>query len=82
MKTRNTIRVIIVSPVSYTHLDVYKRQLLAHEVGAGKTFEMAASAMEAKRLGLCQKSQSLMASDTIQICGIDRPIHHHRQILR
>ena len=30
--------------------------LLAHEVGAGKTFEMAASAMEAKRLGLCQKS--------------------------
>ena len=38
--------------------------LLAHEVGAGKTFEMAASAMEAKRLGLCQekpicRSQSL-----------------------
>ncbi len=30
--------------------------LLAHEVGAGKTFEMVASAMEAKRLGLCQKS--------------------------
>ena len=30
--------------------------LLAHEVGAGKTYEMAASAMEAKRLGLCQKS--------------------------
>ncbi len=30
--------------------------LLAHEVGAGKTFEMAAAAMEAKRLGLCQKS--------------------------
>ena len=30
--------------------------LLAHEVGAGKTFEMAASAMEMKRLGLCQKS--------------------------
>ena len=30
--------------------------LLAHEVGAGKTFEMAASAMESKRLGLCQKS--------------------------
>lgn len=30
--------------------------LLAHEVGAGKTFEMAASDMEAKRLGLCQKS--------------------------
>ena len=30
--------------------------LLAHEVGAGKTYEMAASAMETKRLGLCQKS--------------------------
>ncbi len=30
--------------------------LLAHEVGAGKSFEMAASAMESKRLGLCQKS--------------------------
>ena len=30
--------------------------LLAHCVGAGKTFEMAASAMESKRLGLCQKS--------------------------
>lgn len=30
--------------------------LLAHEVGAGKTFEMAAACMEAKRLGLCQKS--------------------------
>ena len=45
---------------------MYKRQvahvryggntLLAHEVGAGKSFEMAASAMESKRLGLCQKS--------------------------
>ena len=30
--------------------------LLAHEVGAGKTFEMAASAMESKRLGLSQKA--------------------------
>ena len=30
--------------------------LLAHEVGAGKTFEMAAAAMESKRLGLCRKS--------------------------
>ena len=30
--------------------------LLAHEVGAGKTFEMVAAAMEAKRLGLCTKS--------------------------
>lgn len=30
--------------------------LLAHQVGAGKTFEMVASAMESKRLGLCHKS--------------------------
>ncbi len=30
--------------------------LLAHCVGAGKTFEMIAAAMESKRLGLCQKS--------------------------
>ena len=30
--------------------------LLAHQVGAGKTFEMVAAAMESKRLGLCQKS--------------------------
>ena len=30
--------------------------LLAHEVGAGKTFEMVASAMEKKRLGLCNKT--------------------------
>lgn len=30
--------------------------LLAHEVGAGKTYEMAAAAMESKRLGLCHKS--------------------------
>ena len=30
--------------------------LLAHEVGAGKTFEIVAAAMESKRLGLCTKS--------------------------
>ena len=30
--------------------------LLAHAVGAGKTFEMTAAAMESKRLGLCNKS--------------------------
>ena len=38
------------------HVLYGQNTLLAHEVGAGKTFEMAASAMEAKRLGLCQKS--------------------------
>lgn len=30
--------------------------MLAHEVGAGKTYEMVAAAMEMKRLGLCTKS--------------------------
>ena len=45
-----SILAITRTPVSYTHL------LLAHEVGAGKTFEMVAAAMESKRLGLCQKS--------------------------
>ncbi len=33
--------------------------LLAHKVGAGKTFEMVAAAQESKRLGLCQKSISV-----------------------
>ena len=59
-----------VTPVSYTHLITLREHqksaiahvlyggntLLAHEVGARKTFEMVAAAMEAKRLGLCQKS--------------------------
>ena len=36
--------------------------LLAHEVGAGKTFEMVAAAMESKRLGLCQKSLFVVCS--------------------
>ena len=39
--------------------------LLAHEVGAGKTFEMVAAAMEMKRLGLCTKSLVVV------------PNHHH-----
>ena len=38
------------------HVLYGKNTLLAHEVGAGKTFEMVASAMESKRLGLCHKS--------------------------
>ena len=40
--------------------------LLAHEVGAGKTFEMAASAMESKRLGLCQKSMFVVPNHLTQ----------------
>ena len=39
--------------------------LLAHEVGAGKTFEMAASAMESKRLGLSQKSMFVVPNHLI-----------------
>ena len=39
--------------------------LLAHEVGAGKSFEMAASAMESKRLGLCQKSMFVVPNHLI-----------------
>lgn len=38
------------------HILYGKNTLLAHEVGAGKTFEMVAAAMESKRLGLCRKS--------------------------
>ncbi|MFR5704634.1 MAG: DEAD/DEAH box helicase family protein [Faecalibacterium prausnitzii] len=40
--------------------------LLAHEVGARKTFEMAASAMESKRLGLCQKSMFVVPNHLTQ----------------
>ena len=44
--------------------------LLAHEVGAGKSFEMAASAMELKRLGLCQKSMFVVPNHlTLQWAG-------------
>ncbi len=40
--------------------------LLAHEVGAGKTFEMVASAMESKRLGLCNKSMFVVPNHIIE----------------
>ena len=40
--------------------------LLAHEVGAGKTFEMVASAMESKRLGLCNKSLLVVPNHIIE----------------
>ena len=40
--------------------------LLAHEVGAGKTFEMIAAAMESKRLGLCRKSIFVVPNHLIQ----------------
>lgn len=40
--------------------------LLAHEVGAGKTFEMVAAAMESKRLGLCEKSLFIVPNHIIE----------------
>ena len=40
--------------------------LLAHEVGAGKTFEMVASSMESKRLGLCNKSLFVVPNHLIE----------------
>lgn len=40
--------------------------LLAHEVGAGKTFEMVAAAMESKRLGLCNKSLVVVPNHIIE----------------
>ena len=40
--------------------------LLAHEVGAGKTFEMIAAAMESKRLGLCRKSIFVVPNHLVQ----------------
>ena len=52
--TDETLRRLLADPIA--HVLYGGNTLLAHEVGAGKTFEMAASAMEAKRLGLCQKS--------------------------
>ena len=39
--------------------------LLAHCVGAGKTFEMTAAAMESKRLGLCRKGSLLFIEDSL-----------------
>jgi len=45
--------------------------LLAHCVGAGKTFEMVASAMEAKRLGLCKKSMIVVPNHMTQQFGED-----------
>lgn len=40
--------------------------LLAHEVGAGKTFEMVAASMESKRLGLCNKSLFVVPNHIIE----------------
>ena len=43
--------------------------LLAHEVGAGKTFDMVAAAMESKRLGLCNKSLFVVPNHIVEQFG-------------
>ena len=48
------------------HVLYGKNVLLAHEVGAGKTFEMVASAMESKRLGLCNKPLFVVPNHIIE----------------
>lgn len=45
--------------------------LLAHVVGAGKTFEMAAAAMESKRLGLCRKSMFVVPNHLTEQWGVE-----------
>lgn len=56
--------------------------LLAHVVGAGKTFEMQASAMEAKRIGLCSKSMMIMPKHLTQQFGAEfQRLYPHADIL-
>lgn len=53
------------------HIMYGKNTLLAHCVGAGKTFEMIAAAMESKRLGLCQKSLFVVPNHLTEQWGGD-----------
>ncbi|MFT8890067.1 MAG: helicase-related protein, partial [Ethanoligenens sp.] len=53
------------------HVLYGKNTLLAHWVGAGKTFEMIAAGMEAKRLGLCQKSLYVVPNHLTEQWGAD-----------
>ena len=53
------------------HILYGKNTLLAHCVGAGKTFEMAAAAMESKRLGLCRKSLFVVPNHLTEQWGGD-----------
>ena len=53
------------------HILYGKNTLLAHCVGAGKTYEMAAAAMESKRLGLCQKSLFVVPNHLTEQWGGD-----------
>ena len=49
------------------HVLYGQNTLLAHCVGAGKTYEMAAAAMESKRLGLCQKSLFVVPNHLVDV---------------
>nr|WP_325259171.1 LPD11 domain-containing protein [uncultured Oscillibacter sp.] len=53
------------------HVLYGKNTLLAHCVGAGKTYEMVAAAMESKRLGLCQKSLFVVPNHLTEQWGGD-----------
>ena len=53
------------------HILYGKNTLLAHCVGAGKTFEMIAAAMESKRLGLCHKSLFVVPNHLTEQWGAD-----------
>ena len=53
------------------HMLYGRNTLLAHCVGAGKTFEMASAAMESKRLGLCQKSLFVVPNHLTEQWGSD-----------
>ena len=53
------------------HILYGKNTLLAHCVGAGKTYEMAAAAMECKRLGLCHKSLFVVPNHLTEQWGGD-----------
>ena len=50
---------------SIAHILYGGNTLLAHKVGAGKTFEMVAAAQESKRLGLCQKSMFVVPNHLV-----------------
>lgn len=54
--------------------------LLAHVVGAGKTFSMIAGAMEKKRLGLCRKSMFLVPNHLTEQWGADFCVYIREQI--
>ena len=62
------------------HVLYGKNVLLAHEVGAGKTFEMVAAAMESKRLGLCNKSLFVVPNHIIEQFSSEFCNYIHLQI--